>query len=440
MTKQRTRSLFARTALMIVGGVIMTFLVNLLLNAAGRWAIDTFYMSDAAVDARNRALLHQLQTYAEEHHVSSTDYNEIESWSASTPADLYIFEDNGVYEAGSWGKWLYTEDETDTAELDKWGYLTDSVVFADGTRRVALADCSDIELQTTVRFVVTWLSFLAFVSTLLFYAHRISIYLRSFSADVSAISSGEAEHVDETRGFRELSSLAADVNHMHDVITERTSSAQEALQSNRELITALSHDIRNPLTSLIGYLDLLGMEEKTLTETQRKYVAACAEKADRIRTLTDEMFRYFLIFSDRKPRLNTERFDAQILLEQMIGEQAIELESSGFHVICDPLEQSCQIETDSSMLSRVFENLFSNIRKYADPKDPVMLAVHLQDGDLHVSVANTVNPSPPNSTESNRIGLRVCAVIMEQLNGTFRAGAENGVFTAQFTLPVLPET
>ena len=151
------------------------------------------------------------------------------------------------------------------------------------------------------------------------------------------------------------------------------------------------------------------------------------------------MFRYFLIFSDQKPHLNPERFDAQILLEQMIGEQAIELESSGFHVICDLLEQSCQIETDTSLLSRVFENLFSNIRKYADPREPVTLAARVQGGNLQVSVANTVNPSPPNSTESNRIGLRVCAVIMEQLNGTFRAGAENGVFTAMLTLPILHE-
>ena len=206
-----------------------------------------------------------------------------------------------------------------------------------------------------------------------------------------------------------------------------------------ELITALSHDIRNPLTSLIGYLDLLEMESAALSDTQRQYLAASAEKADRIRALTDEMFRYFLIFSGDKPRVQTEEYDAQILLEQMLGEHAIELESQGYTVIKNPLDTPCVLRTDIQMLHRVVENIVSNIRKYADPSKPVRLSADLCDGMLRVRVENGVYSVPPHNVESNRVGLRTCAAIMELLDGTFTAGEEHGTFIVEFTLPLVPK-
>lgn len=425
---------------MIVGGVIMTFLVNVLLSTAGHWAVNTFYMSDAAVGARNQALSLELEHYVTEHTVSSTDYEMIYSWISASDADVLIYDGDSVYEVGSWGYEAIPADEADAQDLAEWGYSTFSIDFADGAHRVAIADCSDLGLQDTVRTVTTVASFLVFVGTLLMYTRRISRHLRAFSRDVTAVSRGESDHVDEKRGFTELSGLARDVNHMHDVITERTRSAQDALQANRELITALSHDIRNPLTSLIGYLDLLGMESDSLSETQRKYLSTSAEKADRIRALTDEMFRYSLIFSDEKPPVQLERYDAQILLEQMLGEHAIELESEGFTVRSDALETPCTIEADITMLHRVLDNIFSNIHKYADPAKPVMLAAHVQEDRLHVTVRNALYSTPPHNVESNRIGLRTCGAIMELLNGTFSAGEDHGSFTVTFTLPLAPET
>ena len=423
---------------MIIGGVLMTFLLNVLLAAVGRWAIDTFYMSESAVEARNQTLFESLQQYITEHDVASTDYEAIEAWFGdTTDADLIIYEeDDFALEAGSWGHERLSETELDNVDPAKWGYSVYSLAFANGSRRIALADCSELTLQSRVRTLVMVLSFLAFVGTLLTYSRRITRDLSAFSHDVAAVSSGESVHVDEKREFRELSGLAEDVNHMHDVITDRTRRAQSALQANRELITALSHDIRNPLTSLIGYLDLLEMESETMTEAQRQYLSASVEKADRIRALTDEMFRYFLIFSEEKPRVQTDVYDAQILLEQMLGEHAIELDSLGYTVVSDALKTPCSVRVDIEMLHRVLENIFSNIRKYADPAKPVRLSADVREGMLLVQAANAVCEVPPHNVESNRVGLRTCAAILELLGGTFSAGEADGTFTVCFTLPL----
>lgn len=426
---------------MILGGVVMTFLVNLLLSYLGNWAVDTFYNADDAVEARNRALAEDLQRYVTQQHVSSTDFAGIVAWfDSGIDADLIIYEnDGGAVEAGSWGYDRLTESEMENSEPTDWGYSIYSIDFDSGSRRVAIADCSDLRIGQRVKLVTMVLSFLVFVGLMLLYTRRITRHLRDFSKDVTAVSRGEAEHVDEKRGFSELSALAGDVNHMHDVILQRTRTSQNAMQANRELITALSHDIRNPLTSLIGYLDLLGMESDTFTETQKRYLAGSAEKADRIRALTDELFRYFLVFSDEKLPVHMESYDAQILLEQMLGEHAIELESLGYTVQSDPLETPCRVETDITMLSRVLENVFSNIRKYADFAKPVRLAARVRDGRLHVMANNAVNAAPPHNAESNHVGLRTCAAILTLLNGTFRAEEDHGYFIIEFTIPLVPE-
>lgn len=438
MTEKKQLSLFARTALMIAGGVVMTLLLYTLLRMAGRWAIETFYMSESAVETRNYALAESLQQFVSDNGVSSTDYESIEAWFAlGKDADLILYQDDSIVEAGAWGHEKLSEDALDEAETAAWGYTTFTIAFADGVHRAAIADCSDLELISRMQSACMAAAFLVFVATLLTYARRISRFIRDFSTDVTAVSRGEKERVDERRGFSELDGLAHDVNQMHDVITERTVSANDAMKANSELITALSHDIRNPLTSLIGYLDLLGMESESLTDTQRQYLASSAEKADRIRALTDEMFRYFLIFSDEQPHVQTEQYDAQILFEQLLGEHAIELTAQGYTVISDPLQESCMIEADIQMLHRVLDNLFSNIRKYADVSQPVELTGTIRDRMVEMRISNGVDAAKLKSVESNRIGLRTCAVILELLGGTFRAETERGMFTVVFTLPVL---
>ena len=90
-------------------------------------------------------------------------------------------------------------------------------------------------------------------------------------------------------------------------------------------------------------------------------------------------------------------------------------------------------------LKRVLDNLFDNIRKYADPAKPVAIAALIEDGALHICLSNSVNPAS-GRIESNKIGLRTCTKIMTQMAGGFRRDTENGKFTAEVILPIQAET
>ena len=95
----------------------------------------------------------------------------------------------------------------------------------------------------------------------------------------------------------------------------------------------------------------------------------------------------------------------------------------------------CRVRVDVPYFKRVLDNLFDNIRKYADPAQSVAIAALIEDGALHICLSNSVNPAS-GRIESNKIGLRTCAKIMAQMTGGFKRYTENGKFTAEVILPI----
>lgn len=133
--------------------------------------------------------------------------------------------------------------------------------------------------------------------------------------------------------------------------------------------------------------------------------------------------------------MQMEIYDARLLLEQLLGESRVQLQQQGFMVQLLLPQQEVQIEADVMYLKRVLDNLFDNIRKYADPAKPVAIAALIEDGALHICLSNSVNPAS-GRIESNKIGLRTCAKIMAQMAGGFKRYTENGKFTAEVILPI----
>ena len=137
--------------------------------------------------------------------------------------------------------------------------------------------------------------------------------------------------------------------------------------------------------------------------------------------------------------MQMEIYDARLLLEQLLGESRVRLQQQGFMVQLLLPQQEVQIEADVMYLKRVLDNLFDNIRKYADPAQSVAIAALIEDGALHICLSNSVNPAS-GRIESNKIGLRTCAKIMAQMAGGFKRYTENGKFTAEVILPIQAET
>lgn len=377
------------------------------IDALGTAAIDHWYLSDDAVAARNLEHARSLQEYVSARGVSSRDTLAIEQWSrGEKKANVIVYQAEGdPYEAGSWGMSELLDDTTQS-DIADMGYSFFTLQFADGEYRVAVCDYSEAWLYSYVRFGALVLGFVVY----------------SFIA---------------VTGTDEIARLAASVNTMRDTILERTRNEQTAWQANSDLITALSHDIRNPLTSLIGYLDLLEMSQDRLPEDLRSYVLASRDKAYQLKDLTGEMFRYFLVFSRGEQETHPEPYDAQILCAQLLGECAAELRSRGFDVNLLLLTTPCTVTTDVQMLKRVTDNLLSNIERYADPAARLTILAECEGERLHVCFANRARRELAR-VESNHIGLRTCEAILQLLGGQFFTHRTGDDFSAEFVLPRTP--
>ena len=381
----------------------------------GVWTINYRYMSADAVELRNQRHERSLQQYVDSNGVSSRDTVAIEQWLRSEKnASVIVYQAQGdPYEAGTWGTSQLLDDTTQN-DLAVLGYSFYTVQFADGAYRVAVCDYSE---SRQIGALV--LAFVAYSCIAFGFTRRLARRVTRLSEAVSA--AGALNQTIPVTGTDELARLAQNVNTMRDTIVERTRNEQTALQANSDLITAMSHDIRNPLTSLIGYLDLL----------------ASRDKAYQLKDLTGEMFRYFLVFSRGEQETHPEPYDAQILCAQLLGECAEELRSRGFDVNLLLLGTPCTVTTDAQMLKRVTDNLLSNIEKYADPAARLTILAEREGERLHVCFANRARRELAR-VESNHIGLRTCAAILKLLGGEFITHRDGDDFTAEFTLPVTP--
>lgn len=182
------------------------------------------------------------------------------------------------------------------------------------------------------------------------------------------------------------------------------------------MLTSISHDIRTPLTAMIGFSEM--MDEETDMDFIKQYARICREKAYQLKNLTDQMFRYFLVYGNAEMESRLENYEARTFLEQFLGEYAAALSISGYQVDFQNLEQNCIIETDVALLRRVFDNIFSNIEKYADKKQEITIRVSQENASLIIILENVIDECL-DAGESTHIGVKICRKVMDTLGGQY---------------------
>ncbi len=280
---------------------------------------------------------------------------------------------------------------------------------------------------------------LLFLLVMLIYYHHQIRAIVALSWEVRAVSEGQLESAISTFRNDEIGQLAGDVNLMRQTILEKMAEREAAWQANSDLLTSMTHDIRTPLTTLLGYMDLLGKDNDNLTEEQRSYVRICTQKAAQIKGLSDKLFLYFWAYNraDSEGESPAEVYECGLLFEQLIGDYIPAMEAVGLSISADlsPIRPEDHVAVQIDSLRRVTDNLFDNAAKYADPRSPVRITAERDNELVKLCFSNAVGPRREN-TSGTRIGTKTCVCIMEQLNGHFETQEKDGRFTATLTLPL----
>ena len=197
----------------------------------------------------------------------------------------------------------------------------------------------------------------------------VKIYLLKKSArEISAQFADRLKN--DTNNLIYVSCSDKDIRRLAESLSTQLSAmrAEELshIQGNRELksaVTNISHDLRTPLTAICGYLDMIQKTDDP--EKQARYLSIMKERADMMKHLTEELFRYSVIVSD-ETELKTETVFVNQLLAESISSFYPTLSEKGIAPKISITEERVERKLDSDALSRVFSNLLNNAAKYSD--------------------------------------------------------------------------
>lgn len=241
---------------------------------------------------------------------------------------------------------------------------------------------------------------------------------------------------------------------LNDVQSGLEQAVQEQMKAEHlktELITNVSHDIKTPLTSIVNYVDLLKKEDMP-SPAAREYIAVLDRQSHRLKKLTEDLVEASKASSGA---LNVELqpTDVNVLLSQIEGEYQERLAACHLTLVTQPPAPGTMIQADSRLLSRVMDNLVSNVCKYAMENTRVYVTAAVRDGQAVISFKNVsrdeLNISPDElmerfvrgdasrHSEGSGLGLSIARSLVQLQGGTFALSIDADLFRADIVFPLI---
>lgn len=223
--------------------------------------------------------------------------------------------------------------------------------------------------------------------------------LRHIISELHYIANGNYDHriPFELRG--DLSRVVSSINGLVDSTVTAIEEERKIEQSKDELITNVSHDIRTPLTSIIGYLGLIEDGQYHSEEELLKYTHTAYSKAKQMKSLVENLFEYTKVRQPTVP-VNMSQFDMVQLVEQLAADFELEAHNKGIEIQVLPKENQLLMDGDTEKLVRVFNNLFTNAFKYGAGATKIVVEIEKVGTEAVVVVKNNGAQIPQQSLDS----------------------------------------
>ncbi len=269
------------------------------------------------------------------------------------------------------GIYLYEIEMMTNRYREIWGNAGNGRV---SSSMLSLNNMSGLDLAVLVFF-----SILLMVLYFVLFSHGFVVYVREIIQGIEKMKNGNFEEEIPVRGNDEFSEIADSINEMRKNLGETLAQQKMVEQTKDELITNVAHDLRTPLTSILGYLDLLSQKDMLTEEQQQKYLGIATSKARQLETLIKDLFDYTR-YDRGKVQIKKDIMDLNLFMPQLVDEFYPSFMDS--HLVCEThfSEGSLNIEANGELLARAIGNIISNAIKYgADGKLVEVYTGHLSD-------------------------------------------------------------
>lgn len=261
------------------------------------------------------------------------------------------------------------------------------------------------------------------------------------------------EKINEYRMIGDLKSHAQNINSINDGIAQAVEQKMKSERFKTELITNVSHDIKTPLTSIINYVDLLSKEDID-NENAVEYIEVLSRQSSKLKKLIEDLLEASKA-STGNLTVNFTKIEIGTLLSQSLGEYEDKFAGKQLEPVLNNSSQPLFISADNRHIWRIFDNIFNNIAKYAQPNTRVYIDVSPKIGTVEITFKNIskeklnisgdelmerfVRGDSSRNTEGSGLGLSIAKSLAELQKGRCDVQIDGDLFKVTLTVPVVNE-
>ncbi|MGM9963322.1 MAG: histidine kinase dimerization/phospho-acceptor domain-containing protein [Holdemanella porci] len=416
--------------------LVLTSFSFLYLNrsAVFEFLMDTFYLSED-YSSYVKKLEKQLQNF-DLTKENKKVINHILKENALNHAYVELYDQDGIYFTDTSPLsnnnllFLYSFDDLDVLEAPL--YYDYPIHFKKQSVYLYITSFPMIPFQIPYIILSLLVSFSFYLIILQSFIRKRFQSIQNLQEDVFTLAIGDWNHEITVSDKDEIGRLAQDLNQMRIAFLQTMDNEQQARVANKELISSLSHDLRTPLTTLKGYLEIMNLKRDNI-KFRDQYLQKCLDKVEEITYLSNKMFEYSLVFSTEY-NSDLSSIPVQKVMDTLVDHIQY-LREMDLHILYEPLQTSLSMDANFAMMQRILNNIFSNIQKYCDPWKDIVIQTTIEEDQFKMSFTNSINHHL-DKVESNGIGLKSVKKMIEIHRGTFYQDETNDLFTIILTFPI----
>ena len=232
-----------------------------------------------------------------------------------------------------------------------------------------------------------FLTLIVFIGSFVAITNKKMKYLDEIASGLKIIASGNLNYRIQEKGTDEIKNIAYNINYMAKEIGEKIHAERAAEQTKADLITNVSHDLRTPLTSVMGYLGLVIQKRYRDEEEMNEYISIAFSKAERLKLLIEDLFEYTKL-NNNGINLSKTPVNLAEFLYQLIEELTPLLDEHELTVYKKFESEKLIVSVDTSKMLRVFENLLTNAIKYSYKPGEIIVGIYEKDNKAIIVFRN----------------------------------------------------